>query len=159
MIEDIPGQAQDKTEPNNLLKDENQALCVNKILLTRKHDGHHDRFAVLNGQWDLVRACELEGNGVRHVLWSPAVYFKSWNNSHLILIFILFPDKGHNSRFSNNWNFFPLKNSRKKIMPENDDFIICELKQLRNALRKDVPRLKRRKRLFTCCWALHLSHD
>lgn len=159
MIEDTPGHAQDKTEPNNLFREENQALCVNKFLLTRKHDDHHDRFAVLNGQWDLVRACELKGNGVRHVLQSSAVYFKWQNNSLPILIFTLFPDKGHNSRFSSNWNFFPLKNSRKRIMPENDHFITCELKQLRNALRKDVPRLKRRKWFFTCCWALHLSHD
>lgn len=148
-----------KTKQNQRLSLEKrtskQALCT-----TRKHDDHHDRFAVLNGQWGLVRAWELKGNGVRHVLQSSAVCFKSQNNSSLILNFILFPDKSHNSRFSSNWIiFFPFKRSRKRIVPENDHFIDCELKQLRNALREDIPRLKRRKWFFTCCWALHLCHD
>lgn len=89
------------------------------------------------------------------MLQSSVVFFQSQNNSPLILIFILFLNKGHNSTFSGNRIFFPLKNSWKRIMPENEHFIICELKQLRNALRKDIPRLKRRKWFFTC--TLHLS--
>lgn len=77
-----------------------QSLCT-----TGKQGDHHDRF-VLNGEWGLVRAWELKGDGERHVLQSSAVCLKSQNNSPPILIFILFPDKGHNSKFSSNWFLF-----------------------------------------------------
>lgn len=112
---------------------------------SQENNDHHDRFTFLSGQWGLVRTCEFTGKGLRQTLQSSAICFKSWNNSPLILIFLLFPDQGQDSSFSCHWNFSPMQNSRKRVVLENDHFITCEVKQLGNALGKDIPRLKWRK--------------
>lgn len=84
-----------------------------------------------------------------------ALLFASGHETTFILIFLLFPDQGQDSHFSCHWDFSPVKNSRKRDVLDNDHFITCELKQLGNALRKDIPRLKWRKWSFPK--TLHLA--